>query len=466
MKRVLAFVLAFVMVLSMAACGKKATEETTTTAAETTTTTAAEEEIIEGGDDLPVFDFDSMGYDDYCAAAMDDEVTVLCYVQATQSWWDDKITVYAADEDGAYFIYEMSCSEEDAAALVPGACIIVSGYKSEWAGEVEIVDASFVLLEGFTDPYVAEAADATDKIGDDEALLAIQNQLVSFKGMTVESVSYKNDEPGDDIYLTVSKNGVKCDFCLEYYLNGSDEALYNAVGSLEAGQIVDIEGFLYWYNGMNPHITKVEVTGDVNAKSEGVMSYDEFIAAAVDDEVVIEAYVQATQSWWDNKITVYAADAEGGYFIYELACDEADAEKLVPGAKIKVSGYKGEWSGEIEVVDATFELVEDGTEYVAPAVDATGAEDLAAYMNQKVMITDMTVSSVAYKNDQPGDDIYVTLTRDGVTYEFCLEYYLNGSDEEFYNRIGGLEEGAVVDVEGFMYWYNGPNMHITGITVK
>jgi hypothetical protein len=41
-------------------------------------------------------------------------------VQATQSWWDNKITVYAQDQDGAYFLYEMACSEEDAAKLVPG----------------------------------------------------------------------------------------------------------------------------------------------------------------------------------------------------------------------------------------------------------------------------------------------------------------------------------------------------------
>ena len=54
----------------------------------------------------------------------------------------------------------------------------------------------------------------------------------------------------------------------------------------------------------------------VEAKSEGVMTYAEYAAAALDAEVVIECYVQATQSWWDNKITVYAADQEGAYFLY------------------------------------------------------------------------------------------------------------------------------------------------------
>ncbi|MBR6556465.1 MAG: hypothetical protein IKT60_03445, partial [Clostridia bacterium] len=36
----------------------------------------------------------------------------------------------------------------------------------------------------------------------------------------------------------------------------------------------------------------------------GVMTYAEYDAAALESEVVIEAYVQATQSWWENKITV------------------------------------------------------------------------------------------------------------------------------------------------------------------
>ena len=206
---------------------------------------------------------------------------------------------------------------------------------------------------------------------------------------------------------------------------------------------------------------------DVNAKSEGVMTYAEYDAAALDSEVTIEAYVQAHQSWWDNKITVYAADGDGAYFLYEMACSEEDAAKLVPGTKIKVNGYKSEWSGEVEIVDATFEI-EEGN-YVAKPVDVTkslGTDELVKFQNQLVSFTDMTVESVSYKNDEPGDDIYVSFTKDGASYGFCLEYYLNGSDEAFYNLVGGLTAGQVVDLEGFLYWYEGPNTHLTKVTVK
>ena len=51
------------------------------------------------------------------------------------------------------------------------------------------------------------------------------------------------------------------------------------------------------------------------ALAEGAMSYADYAAADLDTEVTIDAYVQAHQSWWDNKVTIYAADADGAYFL-------------------------------------------------------------------------------------------------------------------------------------------------------
>lgn len=201
-------------------------------------------------------------------------------------------------------------------------------------------------------------------------------------------------------------------------------------------------------------------------KSEGVMTYAEYAEAEFDTEVVIEAFVQAKQSWWDDKATVYLQDPDGAYFCYEMACSEEDYDLLVEGQKIKVTGYKAEWSGEIEISEATFEI-EDGL-WIAEPVDATdllGTDELIDLQNQLVSFSEMTVVSVEFKNDQPGDDIYVTLSKDDEEYEFCLEFYLNGSDDAFYTLVSDLEEGTVVDVEGFLYWYEGPNTHITAITV-
>ena len=241
MKKILSLILALVLAMfAVCALAEEAAVE--------------EEEVTE----VPL-----MTYADYALAEIDAPVYVETYVQAHQSWWNDKITVYAQSEDGAYFIYELACSEEDAAKLVPGTKIAVKGYKSEWSGEVEITDATFEILEA--DPFIAEPEDVTAKLGTDE-LIDDQNKLVAFKGMTVEAYdesgaafAYKNAEnKTDDLYFKVSKDGKTYDFCVEFYLCGQDTEVYKAVEALQVGDVIDLEGFLYWYNGANPHITSVK----------------------------------------------------------------------------------------------------------------------------------------------------------------------------------------------------------------
>ena len=211
-----------------------------------------------------------------------------------------------------------------------------------------------------------------------------------------------------------------------------------------------------------------EQYANAKIKSEGVMTYAEYAAAPLDAPVVIEAYVQATQSWWDNKITVYAADLDGAYFLYEMACSEADAAKLVPGAKIKVTGYKGAWAGEVEVMGASFEFVgAEGDSFVAPALNVTslvGKEDLVKYQNQLVVFNGMEVVSVEYKGGERGDDVYLTAKLGNVEVSFCVERYLTDPDTEVYQAVEALAAGDVINVEAFLYWYNGANPHVVGIS--
>ena len=200
----------------------------------------------------------AMSHADYMAADMDSKVVIDTYVQGHQSWWDNKITVYCQSEDGAYFLYELACSEADAAKLVPGTKIRVTGTKGEWAGEVEVMDGTFEFLKG--DSFIAEPLDVTALLGTDD-LITHQNEVVLFKGMTVEAISYKNGEPGDDIYLTLGYEGASYDFCVEVYLTGPDTEVYQTVGNLAEGDVIDVQGFLYWYEGPNPHITSVTLAG-------------------------------------------------------------------------------------------------------------------------------------------------------------------------------------------------------------
>ncbi len=215
---------------------------------------------------------------------------------------------------------------------------------------------------------------------------------------------------------------------------------------------------------------------DVNAKSEGVMTYAEYAAAPLDSEVTVETYVQGKQSWWDGKGTFYTQDGEGGYFLYEMPCSEEDYNKLTQGTKIKVKGYKSEWSGEVEIIDSTFEI-EEGN-YVAPAKDVTallGKDELINSQNMFVSFKGMTVESIGdgaaylYKWDgsgEDGDDLYFNVSKDGQTYQFTVESYLTGAGTAVYEAVKALNVGDTVDMEGFLYWYEGVNPHITSITVK
>ena len=208
------------------------------------------------------------------------------------------------------------------------------------------------------------------------------------------------------------------------------------------------------------------LAGCAGGKSKA-MTHEQYIAAEMQSEVVVETYVQAHQSWWDNKVTVYCQSPDGAYFLYELACSQEDADKLVPGTKIRVTGSKGEWAGEVEIMDGTFEFVK-GDSFIAQPLDVTNlldSDDLIKHQNELVSFTGMTVENIEYKNGEPGDDIYVTLGHNGGSYSFCVEVYLTGTDSDVYTTVGSLNVGDTVNVEGFLYWYEGMNPHITSITL-
>jgi hypothetical protein len=165
-----------------------------------------------------------------------------------------------------------------------------------------------------------------------------------------------------------------------------------------------------------------------------------------------------------------------------MACSEEDYDLLTKGTKIKVTGYKSEWSGEIEIADATFEIVDDGDNYIAEAFDVTkllGTDGLINHQNEFVSFTGMTVEASVdkdgneaaffYNDDNSGtdgDDLYFNVSYDGNTYTFTVESYLCGAGTDVYEAVKSLNVGDTIDMEGFLYWYNGVNPHITSVTVQ
>jgi hypothetical protein len=214
---------------------------------------------------------------------------------------------------------------------------------------------------------------------------------------------------------------------------------------------------------------------DTLAKGEGAMSYETYAAAEPGTPVVIEAYVQACQEWWEDTITVYAQDGAGGYFIYNMDCSEKEAERLIPGQKIRVTGIKSVESGEAEIQEASFAFLKGN--YLFPPADVTellDREELIVYQNQLVSFKGMTIepwdesgAAFAYKDpDGMTDDLYFKASRDGKIYEFRVEFSLCGKSTGVYKAVEALKAGDSVDLEGFLCWDEGANPHITSITVK
>lgn len=214
-----------------------------------------------------------------------------------------------------------------------------------------------------------------------------------------------------------------------------------------------------------------------------VLSHEEYMAADLDTEVTIEAYVQAKQAWYaeQSTATVYLQDQDGAYFAYDMACSEEDYDKLTEGTCIRVTGYKSEWSGEVEIVEATFEFVEGADTFVAEPLDVTdllGTDELIDHQNELVTFQGLTVepstdangneAAFLYNYDgsgEDGDDLYFNVSYNGQTYTFTVESYLCDNTTDVYAAVKNLQVGQTINADGFLYWYEGVNPHITSVTV-
>ena len=239
-------------------------------------------------------------YAAFAEAEVDTPVIVGGYVQAKQALKDGTVSMFIEDEDGcSYFIYAMPCTEEEYEKLTEGQAVMVTGFKGEWSGEVEIVDAELEILED-EDTYVAEAEDVTDLLGSDELIDDI-NSKVAFKNLTVagiedpdngdELVAYLynwdgSGTEGDDLYFAVENDEGTYLFTVESDLCDKDSDVYKAVENLKVGDVIDVEGFLYWYEGPQPHITSVEVVGSAEAVESEAAESEAVESEAVESEAV------------------------------------------------------------------------------------------------------------------------------------------------------------------------------------
>ena len=247
--------------------------------------------------------------------------------------------------------------------------------------------------------------------------------------------------------------------------------------SSETSEVSEVSG--------DSEVSEVSETGEEPSAEATVLSYEEYMAAEMETEVTIQAYVQAKQSYYAEQgtATVYLQDEDGGYFAYDMACTQEDYDAMTEGTCIQVTGFKTEWSGEIEIMDGQLDQIVEGDTFVAEPLDATellGTEELADHQNEKVSFKGLTVAPSTDANGEEaaflynydgsgtqGDDVYfnVTVGDSEEVYSFVIESYLCDSSTEVYKAVEALEVGQTIDCEGFLYWYEGANPHITSVTV-
>lgn len=221
-------------------------------------------------------------------------------------------------------------------------------------------------------------------------------------------------------------------------------------------------------------------------KEEKAMTHKEYLDAPVSSTVVVEAYIQAKQSWWESDgvgvASFYLQDQDGGYFAYNLPCSkDAYDNDLTIGTKIRIKGQKIIWAEEIEIdglssgAEATYEIL-NAKKFIATPKDVTdliSSDELILNQNMLVEFKSLTVkaqedgSAFYYKWDNSGsrgDDLYVLLSDGTNTISAVVESYLCDKDSDVYKAVEALEVEDVITVEAFLYWYNGAQPHITKIT--
>ena len=205
--------------------------------------------------------------------------TTNLYIAGSQS--DEKSTTAEG-----YYVYNYECSQDEYNKLVVNhpeqifTYVTVAGTKASYAGMQEIIDAKVTIessdatfgslyihsgegagvpLDVVQEQYMAAAFFGTLKVK--EYTTTDQNATVAEN----KAYGYKGDTPTDDLYFILEDEaGNELSCCVEAYVDysafGSDhkKELYQNVMSLQVGDTVEVSGFLYWWNGPNPHIIQIQ----------------------------------------------------------------------------------------------------------------------------------------------------------------------------------------------------------------
>ena len=132
----------------------------------------------------------------------------------------------------------------------------------DWTLDEQEAVAEDIAAKGEASPAYAKAKAAMD------AGTKFSMKLTNGKTLEYRIIGINHDDLGDgsgkagdncDLYFNVSDGTGTYTFTVESYLCDQDTDVYNTVTNLKVGDKIDVSGFLYWYNGLQPHVNSVTV---------------------------------------------------------------------------------------------------------------------------------------------------------------------------------------------------------------
>lgn len=153
-------------------------------------------------------------------------------------------------------------------------------------------------------------------------------------------------------------------------------------------------------------------------------SYDEFVKAADDADVVVQGIVTGiiskTNGNKSNGLYLQSLDNKGGFYIYNMANDPV-TDKIEVGMKVEAAGKKDVFNGTLEVIDATVTVLEKTPATVTP-VDFTEIFKAAAKLDDttltygQALLVKLTGVTVLAQDDDTSKGYYKFQLGDKTSY--------------------------------------------------
>ena len=223
-----------------------------------------------------ILDPDAMTYKEFCEAEDGADVTVAGVISMKSEYYNNGVSFYLQDSNGGYYVYDMPCTEVEYEQLEPGTAVKVNGCKAVWNGEEEIIIATCEIIEGDIDEWSTELC----SVRDESVLKNMKNFRVSGLEFIIEPITdisgsekaflYGPDgtaSAGEDIYFNAvsvpwdeSNTPLHLQFCVETVFVPASDPVYKTAETLQIGDHIYLEGYLFWYEGPNPWVSSLVIT--------------------------------------------------------------------------------------------------------------------------------------------------------------------------------------------------------------